>query len=643
MTNNTILSQYDIDEIINNTSKFAKKISINKLEELLRYLSDVYFNTNESLVPDQVFDILKDELEERDSTNSFLNEIGSTIRDNKVKLPYFMGSLNKIKTKESLDKWLLNFSGPFIVSDKLDGVSCLLVKKNNKIRLYTRGNGEYGQNINNLVPFIIDKLPNINKIKNDLAIRGELIISKTNFNEIKDDYKNARNTVSGLVNSKTVNAQVAALTDFIAYNVLDPILTVSEQMQYLEKMGFATVYYKAKKYIDNDSLIKMLLARKNNSNYVIDGLVVTDDSRSYDNVKGNPLNAFAFKQASDQQIIESTVIDIEWNLSKYGYLKPRLIIEPRNIDGIIIQHATAFNAKYVIDNCLGPGAIVKIIRSGDVIPHIISVIKKAKKPKLPSIPFVWTKTGIDIVAKNQDDLVDIKIKKLTFFFAALKIKNISSGIVTKLIENGYDNVFKILDAKKTDLYQISGFGQTIIDKIYSNIDSAINNLSLADLMAASGIFGRGFGVRRLNLLLKHIPDIVEKKYSAKMLIAVILEVPGFDEIMAEQFVVNYPKFISFYNKIYPYVKFTEIKNVDVKVIGNLLANQYVVFSEFRDKGLEQFILSNGGFITNTVSKKTTLILCLDKSKMTSKIKKGMEFGVDVMTRLEFVDKYGYVE
>lgn len=68
-------------------------------------------------------------------------------------------------------------------------------------------------------------------------------------------------------------------------------------------------------------------------------------------------------------------MDIEWNISKDGYIKPTIILEPTNIGDVEISRTTGFNAKYIYDNNIGKGTIVKLIRSGDVIPHIVEIIK----------------------------------------------------------------------------------------------------------------------------------------------------------------------------------------------------------------------------------------------------------------------------
>src|ERR1700744_2630035 len=118
-----------IDDIIKNPKKYATAVDVTELEKTLRYLSNKYYNTGKSVVSDEIFDLLKDVLKERDPANPFLGEIGAPINKSKVKLPFPMGSLDKIKpeTKE-LEKWINKYEGPYVLSDKLDGTSAQFYK-----------------------------------------------------------------------------------------------------------------------------------------------------------------------------------------------------------------------------------------------------------------------------------------------------------------------------------------------------------------------------------------------------------------------------------------------------------------------------------------------------------------------------------
>ena len=146
-----------------------------------------------------------------------------------------MGSMDKIKSDDKLvNKWTKTYGGPYVVSDKLDGISCLFVKNGNETNLYTRGDGYVGQDISHLIKMVnmsITNLPN-SKLVN-VAIRGELIISKKNFKKYSKIMSNARNMAAGIVNAKptSVNKNYAKDTDFVAYEIIESGLKPSTQLK----------------------------------------------------------------------------------------------------------------------------------------------------------------------------------------------------------------------------------------------------------------------------------------------------------------------------------------------------------------------------------------------------------------------------
>ena len=113
----------------------------------------------------------------------------------------------------------------------------------------------------------------------------------------------------------------------------------------------------------------------------IDGIIVSDD-KVYPRLSGNPKHSFAFKMVLSDQIAESHVVDVIWTPSKDGYLKPRVQIMPIQLGGVTITYTTGFNAAFIESNKIGIGAIIMLVRSGDVIPYIKSVTTPAEKPKI---------------------------------------------------------------------------------------------------------------------------------------------------------------------------------------------------------------------------------------------------------------------
>ena len=167
----------------------------------------------------------------------------------------------------------------------------------------------------------------------------------------------------------------------------------------VDDFGFKTPRYeliKTKK-INEDFLMNMLPEWKKESKYEIDGLIITQNQFHERNEDGNPDYSRAFKMDLDEQRGIGEVEEILWEVSRHGKIIPRIKIKPIKIGLVTIQKATAFNAKYIKDNNLGPGAVVNIIRSGDVIPYIESVIKVAPDgPSMPYLKYKWHPGGYDI-------------------------------------------------------------------------------------------------------------------------------------------------------------------------------------------------------------------------------------------------------
>jgi DNA ligase (NAD+) len=635
-----------LDQLLKDPYKFAHSVPIDSLVDVMQKLSEQYYNTGISLVSDEVYDILRDVLAERDPVNPYLKQVGAPLTKEKVKLPFFMPSLDKIKpTTDALDKWMKKFKGDYVISDKLDGVSAMLFKDNNNmVNLYTRGDGVEGQDITHLIPFFFNEKVQFAKMPKGGAVRGELIISKKNFQKISKNFKNARNAVAGLVNSKHYSKDVASVTDFIAYAVLSPELSQIDQMKQIEKWQIPIVTYAVKKSLTNDMLSQYLGKRRMESDYEVDGIVVIDSSKAYPNTLDNPDYGFAFKTILTDQVAEATVVDVIWDISKHGLLKPTVQIQPVNLVGVEITFATAFNAKFVEDNKLGPGAVIKLVRSGDVIPHILEVIKPSAsgKPKMPDTSYEWNKTHIDIIAKDvhgarKDRII---VKQLTSFFRYMNVKYLSEGLITKIVEAGYKTVVDIIKAKDK-LTDIEGIGTKMVDKVFTNIDNAFRNATLYQLMAASNAFGIGFGIRKCKLITDTYPNIMKSNWTKDEMIQKIKEIDGFDTLTATRFADNFGLFKTFMEKLEKIVDLTHLAKVVPKVAmkkGNVVfKDMIVVFTGIRDKNLEKTIEDNGGKVASTVSSKTTAVVYSDKT--TSKYQKAVELGIDTYTLDEFKKKY----
>jgi len=628
----------NLKDIVSNPIEYGSKINIPVLAALIRKADNYYYNTNKVLFDDDTYDILKDKLKERAPENPVLKTVGIDVIHNKVVLPYYMGSMNKYAI-DGIKNWICKYNGPYIISDKLDGISALyVVDVNNK--LYTRGNGKVGSDISNLINYVNISVPKLNQ---KIVVRGELIMSKQNFEKYSKINSNARSLVSGQVNAKKPDIELLKNIDFIAYELLYPNMEPIKQFELLKKLNFKTPNIsktnlkeisKLGSNLEGSHLLESLITHRVNSDYDIDGIIVTDNSSYETNISGNPKYSFAFKMNGSGK--ETEILDIQWNPSKHGYLKPRLLLKPIELGGSIIKHTTGFHAKYIINNSLGPGSIIRLVKSGEVIPHIIDIIKSTS-PKLPDVDYKWDATKVNFIMKNPNK--DYHIKKITSFFSVLNVENISSGIVTKLYEHNYDSIYKILSLTIEDLIKLPGFREKSATKIYNNIHKIIDNpIDISKLMSASLKFGRGFGIKRFEFILSRYPNILDINIVSDM----IIDIPGFQETTAKQFIQGLTQFKLFLCEL-PMIKIKPFQNILSISDNKMFNNKQIVMTGFRDSVIQEFISLNGGKIQDNVNKNTSFVITKDENSFSSKIDKANLLGINIISLDNFKKTYNYIK
>ena len=276
-------------------------------------------------------------------------------------------------------------------------------------------------------------------------------------------------------------------------------------MKTLKNMNFLIPEYYIRKVVDSLELENILRDWKKSSIYEIDGLVISSDKNFKRETSGNPKYSVAFKVNSEG--VTTTVEEVIWNPSKYGILVPKVRIKPVIIDGDTITYASASNAKFIEENRIGKGTILKIVKSGDVIPYINKIIKRTG-PDFPNLKYYWNETEVNIILDEKD--TEIEIKRLLSFIQTIGIENLSIGIVTKLFDSGFDTPRKIYEMTIEDFKTLPGVKEKSSQKLYNSIHCVLDNhIQLGRIMAASLVFGNGFGEKRLSLVTESYPDILD--------------------------------------------------------------------------------------------------------------------------------------
>lgn len=636
-----------MDSLIQKFTSQPSKMSVADIAQLYEAASDAYYNTGETILTDKQFDDLKDLLQLKDPKHPLLQGVGAPVQGTKVKLPYWMGSLDKIRDDDkTLQKWSAKHSGNVVISDKLDGNSALFVYNGKEAKLYSRGDGKEGQDISHLLPH----LRNLPKPKESpIAIRGELIISKENWKTISDLGANARNVVAGAMHRKDPVKRITDVIDFIAYEVLHEHLPPSEQMALMKKLGFQPAYFlqKSTYYLTTAQLVELLMKRRKESPYEVDGIVIAHDAL-HNHVSGkNPSYAFAFKSMATHEEAEATVLDVEWNVSKHGYFKPTILIDPISLSGVTIQRVTGNNAAFIETHKIGPGSRLMIIRSGDVIPKVERVLSTSSngKPSFPTVPYVWNDTHVDITlplptSKETDENEQQAIKKMVAFAKELKIDYLGEGNITKLYAAGITTIPKLLKATVAEIQKGDGLAGTMAPKIHQSIQKAKAAASCIDYMVASQLFGRGTGRKKIELIAQQLPKILDVQPVKD---AELQAISGIGPATAAAFLEGYPKFIAFAKQIgyecstaaaaASRPKSSEKPKPKVDTIAvEFFQGKTIVFTGFRDDEMEAAIKAAGGKVTTSVSGKTSLVVAANPNEESGKLQKARELGIQIMSK-----------
>jgi DNA ligase (NAD+) len=605
---------------------------------VLNSISDSYYNSSNSPLTDKEFDTLVKLYEDRFEEYNYLGSKGN------CKLPCYMPSLNKAKDDHVLSLFKKRCGDKrYIITDKVDGYSLLMVfKEGEQPKLYNRGDGEFGTDVSDIYKYINKGKINLEKIKklsNIVYVRGELVMDNITFEKYKGKYNNPRNLVAGVINSKERDISILKDIKFIAYSLpyfnYKDILTNSDVLNTLEEIGFYIPYKTVRKedLINENQLSIDLIVRKEEAEYDIDGLVITPFTIMKENSIDNPKFAIAFKMLGE--VKQAKVIEVEWNVSKTNALKPRIKIKPVMFGSITVQHLTGFNAKYIKENNIGKGTMLSITRSGDVIPHILSVITSTEAD-LPTANCHWR--GVDLISDDDNTKTQF-ISRMITLFEKTDIKGMKEGILTKLYESGITTEHLLFNITKKELLLVEG----IKDKSASNILECIqllkNKVNLCNLMVGSCIFV-GFGEKKISKILSNVEEvndlILKDKYTSnERLISKIESLGGFNKT-AKDFVDYLDTFKEYYEGVKDIfmlsheMMYTE-EQVRSILLNDTLKGKSYCFSGVRDKVLEGVIISKGGVIADTLTKAVTYLVVLDINRSSSKIEKAKKYGVNIIS------------
>lgn len=627
---------------------------IDELYELVSVLYKAY-RTDQPLVPDNVYDQLESKLlhVKPNAMKQIDEELASETYRQSIRLPHEMLGITQLNdvaanaydTNAKISQFIkATKTKQLVITDKLDGCSVMLQYINGKFtRAFSKHSGEDGLDITRHVSLL--NIPRTIEIPGEVYVRGEAIIPKRVFeSQWGATYANPRNFVAGKLNSKFPDVEAMSDIHFVAYTLCDSTENRLKQLEILARHNFEVVPHKSIvdiTQVDKGTLDQIVNDAKASSIYELDGIVIDPVMPKYD-------GSMARKYKVISETAQTKVVGVEWNLRKDGDFRPVVLLEPVNIGGVSISRASGFNAFYIKhgrlstetnkpDHPIGPGAVVTIIRSGDVIPDIQSVDVPAASPSLPSEiewgEMEWSDSGIHLRIKNVNH-PSVKLGTITYFFNTMDVDGFRETTIKKILATfPHYEVADIYGMEVSDFVR-SGFGDNQALALRSHLENSMISVNMPKFMAATNFFGKLWATERCMKVWKSVDGDLTKfnKMTIPQVYSYISGMDGFGESTATTFASNIHRFNEYVNKVGHI--FTFENTTETEPVGDVLKDFVVVFTGFRDDSLEELIEKNGGKMGTWTS--PTHIVTKDTAVMRPKIQKAIDKGAKFMSKSEFV-------
>ena len=643
-----------------NQKEYVEKI------EKLNLWSKHYYVLDDPLTTDEEYDKLYHEVvchEEQNPDkilkNSPTQRVGDTISEGFTKEKHLsrMWSLEDIFNKEDLQKWLvktykLDENITFYCEPKYDGASLDLVYENGVlVKGITRGDGNIGELITQNVK-TIKSIPLTIAHKELIEIRGEVVIFKEEFEKINQQrlkegealFANPRNAAAGslrqLDSSITASRNLVFLPYGLGENDIKEKL-LHKKMEYVYKMGFRQAPQRGVcKTIDEiEAIYKTMVQERDSYSMMLDGMVIKVDEIASQIDMGYtvkvPRWAVAYKFPAVEKITQ--VKDIVLQVGRTGAVTPVAVVEPTDIDGVVVERATLHNFDEIERKDIRLGDKVIILRSGDVIPKIIKVLTHERNgseiqfPKPTHCPICESELlQEEVLLKCQNLKCDARVVNSIIYFASkpcLNIDGLGIKIVEQLFQEGLvTSLLDLFDLNLDTLLKLEGFKEKKAQNLLNSLEDAkgcqywrfINSLGIEHIgEVASKTLADAFGFDFVNASKEQI-----------------VECEGIGEEMAEsvlEFVrVNHQTITQLQEILEPLepVKREEAKENPFKAKTIVLTG-----TMSQSRGAIKELLENlGAKVSGSVSKKTDFLIYGEDAG--SKYDKAEKLGVKTLTEGE---------
>jgi len=374
----------------------------------LNYYAHQYYVLDDPKASDEEYDKLyrrvssfEEENKELILENSPTRRVGDILLDGFTKASHLqrMWSLEDIFNLDELRKWIQRVhkfedNVSFFCEPKFDGASLNLIYEDGKlIRAITRGDGSIGEEITQNAR-TIQSIPLNIPHKELLEIRGEVLIFKDEFdriNEMRSNegealFANPRNAAAGSLRQLDPSVTASRNLVFLPYGVGENSLThklLSDKMKEIYKMGFREppMVFECKTEDDIEKAYVNMNKNRENFSMMLDGMVIKVDEISAQEELGYTVKVPRWASAYKFPALEKTTYlkNIVLQVGRSGVVTPVAIVEPVNIEGVIVERASLHNFDEIERKDIRLGDKIIMLRSGDVIPKIIKVLSHERE------------------------------------------------------------------------------------------------------------------------------------------------------------------------------------------------------------------------------------------------------------------------
>ena len=660
-------------------NKTEAKKRIEELREKTEYYAKKYYDDDNPEISDFEYDMIMVELRnlekkypEFQSKESLTQKVGGHVKEGFKKVTHEvpLQSLQDVFSFEEIEEFDDRIKKQavengikevkYVVETKIDGLSAALEYKNGKfVRGATRGNGLIGEDVTENLK-TVKTIPMELNDKIDITVRGEVFISKKDFEEMNQEreeneeelFANARNAAAGSLRQLDSKITSKRPLDIYIFNVQKiegkKFNSHFEELEYLSSLGFNVnpVRIPCNNIEEVKNAINKIGDDREDLTFGIDGAVVKVDDLSFREILGTTIKvpkwAVAYKYPPEKK--ETILKDIICQVGRTGVITPMAILEPVKVAGSTISKTTLHNEDFIKEKELKIGDTVVIQKAGDVIPEIVEVVKSKRNgteenfsmPKTCPVcgaPAVREEgeaaircTGIECPAKLFRNLVHFVSRE------AMDISGLGENIIQQLLDNKLiKNIADIYELKFEDIASLKKNGKKFAQNLIDAIEKSKEN-DLSKLITALGI--RHVGVKASKTLArkyKNIDNLMNAKYEE------LSEINDIGPIVA--------------NSIASFFEESQTKDLIQRLKENNV-NMESLEEEVQDKRFEgkTFVLTGsleeftrgqasdiieklGGKTSGTVSKKTDYVLA--GSEAGSKLTKAQNLGVQIITEEEF--------